>query len=296
MSRRDDEKSASEASAIPAEASDVETLPNHEDEHVDVISSLLDKASMGSVEAARSFYHCFDETCWFVPSRPASGIISNESQYPSEVYGYLAIETNEHSIVPIFSSEIFLQEWAGREIAFRKISGRQLRLSLPDDWWIGINPNQSVEKELSPWELKHIGLGPEGIDEALAELFDYSPAVEATTCELDLDAHSNLVEALIEAGQEKSQVQAIFALEKRGLTFEDQEISELLIGIAVNPDAYKSLEELQDFFSRTVDLHLIGSIKGKVYMGIWGTQSIALNIFSQTTPIFQRAEEVDTND
>ncbi len=281
---------------MSADASNSEYSQGRQGEQIDLISSLLDRASMGSVEAARSLYECFDETSWFVPSRPDSGIISNESQYPSEVYGYLAIETNEYSIVPIFSSEAFLQEWAGREVAFRKISGKQLRLSIPEDWWIGINPNQSVEKELSPWEIKHIGLGPEGIDEALSELFDYSPVVEATTCEIDIEAHDSLVKALIEEGEKQPEVQAIFALERKGLTFEDQEVTELLIGIAVAPAAYQSLEDLQDFFSRTVDLHLIGSIKGKVYTGIWGTQSIALNIFSHTSPIFQRVEEDDADD
>jgi hypothetical protein len=253
------------------------------------ISDLLLEASEGNRDAAAEFYKTFPESDWLVPIRNPD--TESDVQYPSPLFGFLAVATTDCTIIPIFSDERYANEWAGQPIGLRKTLGQQLLTIIPEDWWIGVNPGQEVEKELSPWEIQRLGKdSPEAIAEILEDMFEAPLFREVTTKTPGPEEHTELRQALTNYGTENPAIESLYMLERHGLDLEDEVVLEILVGAACDPLLLEthalSCEKVQQELSQRAAFTQIGNTKVKVFTGIWGTHSVTLQLFANSDPFY----------
>ncbi len=130
------------------------------------LNTALIKASEGQEEDVKAFFAALLECKLFIPSvtnakaTPTIGHTKNE-----EDTNYVFIDYEESRCTPVFSSEENLREWAEKEIPFVEEEFSQFLWKMPHNTWAYLNPGQDVGKELSPWELELLKLGPDSFDE-----------------------------------------------------------------------------------------------------------------------------------
>ena len=254
---------------------------------------LLRRAADGEEAAASVFFKLLPELIWYVPSR---SLLEDQEvvEYPNDIYGFLAIKTEEFTIVPIFSDAAFCQEWAGgRSIQCREVTGKHLLETIPEDWWIGINPGQEIEKELSPWEIILLKKDhPEAISELIRELFETPLIRELSTRTPDTTEYLALVNALTSFAEVHPAILELFLLERLAEDVDENQVLELLLGVSLNDaeliDQGKTVQDMQSEIASIADIAQIGGTRIKVFAGVWGTTSIALLSFAESVPFYTR--------
>jgi hypothetical protein len=256
------------------------------------IPLILERACDGDKNAASLFFRDFCDVLWQVPERNVSENYSGVL-YPNELYGFFALNVSDHVIVPIFSSEDFATSWAGRIISCRNVTGRHILQTLPDEWWVGINPGQDIEKELSPWETSLLKLGsPEAIKELVHELYDLPTVREIATSSPDPQEYASLCASLNDYAIKQPAILKLFLKERIAEDMDGDRVEELYVGVSLDGELlgkmHLSAEKIHDEVRRIAEIAQIGSIRVKVFSGIWDTASIALLSFVDCLPFYQR--------
>ena len=81
-------------------------------------------------------------------------------------------------MLPIFSDELYLQDWLGEEAPFEKVRFASLIWEVEKETWMHLNPGQEVGKEISPWEIELLKQGPDAVPEIAAEISGVSEDIE----------------------------------------------------------------------------------------------------------------------
>jgi hypothetical protein len=256
------------------------------------ITSLLKRAAEGDESAASLFFTLFPQMIWHVPGRGNLEDPGNV-EYPNDIYGFLAVKTEECTIVPIFSDASLAEEWAGRPIQCRETTGKHVLETLPEEWWIGVNPGQEIEKELSPWEITLLKKEhPEATKELVRELFEVPLVREISTRIPDPTEYAQLVNALRSFAEDQPAILELFLLERLAEDIDENQIQEVLLGVSLDDtvliDQGKTVEDMQSAITSIADIAQIGSARVKVFAGVWGTTSIALLSFVESPPFYNR--------
>ncbi len=128
----------------------------------------LKKASEGQEADIQEFFINLLNAKIFVPSVNSSSPTPTVGHTKTEEdTNYVFIDYEEARCVPIFSSEEFLLEWAEKELPFTEEPFSQFLWKMPHNTWAYLNPGQEIGKELSPWELELLKLGPDSIEELI---------------------------------------------------------------------------------------------------------------------------------
>ncbi|WKZ57505.1 MAG: SseB family protein [Bdellovibrionota bacterium] len=135
----------------------------------------LDLASRGDKAAARQFYQLLLNTPLQVIERFQLHNMTDSPKYPDPFLNMLAVQSEDRSIVPVFSSPSHVRDWCGLDLKVRTLTLSEAIVLLPTDWWIVVNPGQEAYKEVSPWELERLRSGTRGIEEILEELYEDEP-------------------------------------------------------------------------------------------------------------------------
>lgn len=104
------------------------------------------KLSGSSVEANKAYLE-FIKANFIIPINKSS-----TSSEPEVLY----LQTEEHTFLPVFSSKIYLDQWAieiQNEIDILTLTGVNLLKSIGDDVTVSMNINSSLYKEFNPSEL-----------------------------------------------------------------------------------------------------------------------------------------------
>lgn len=256
------------------------------------ITAMLKKAADGDENAASLFFALFPQAIWYAPARgnlEDSGLV----EYPNDLYGFLAVKTDEYTIIPVFSDQRFAEDWAGRPIQCREVTGRHILETLPEGWWVGVNPGQEIEKELSPWEIILIQKEhPEAIKELVRELFDIPLVREVETRTPDPLEYPQLVNALRAFAQEEPAILELFLIERVAEDIDENQVQEVLLGVSLDDtvliDQGKSVQDMHSAVASVAEIAQIGAGRIKVCAGVWGTTSIALLSFAECPPFYQR--------
>jgi len=256
------------------------------------VTAMLKRAADGDENAASLFFALFPQAIWYVPGR---GNLEEpgQVQYPNDLYGLLAVKTDEYTVVPIFSEVRFAEEWAGRPIQCREVTGRHILETIPEEWWLGVNPGQEIEKELSPWEMALIKKEhPEAIKELVRELFDIPLVREISTRTPDPNEYLQLVSALRSFAHEQPAILELFLLERLAEDIDENQIQEVLLGVSLDDsvliDQGKTVQDMHSAITSVAEIAQIGATRIKVFAGVWGTTSIALLSFVECPPFYQR--------
>lgn len=256
------------------------------------ITTLLQRAAEGDESAASLFFALFPQVIWHAPGR---GNLEEPGgvEYPNDFYGFLAVKTAECTIIPVFSELRFAEEWAGRPLQCREVTGRHLLETLPEEWWIGVNPGQEIEKELSPWEITLIKKEhPEAIKELVRELFEIPLVREISTKTPDPLEYPQLVSELTSFAQEQPAILELFLLERMAEDIDENQIQEILLGVSLDDtvliDQGKTVLDMHSAITSVAEIAQIGATRIKVFAGVWGTTSIALLSFVECPPFYQR--------
>jgi hypothetical protein len=256
------------------------------------IPLLLKRAADGDESAASLFFTLFPELIWHAPSR---GNLAEPGKvgYPNDLYGFLAVKTQDYTIAPIFSDASFAEEWSGRPIHCRQVTGRHVMETLPDEWWIGVNPGQEVEKEISPWEITLLKKEhPEAIKELVRELFEVPLIREISTRTPDPTEYAQLVNALRAFAHDQPAILELFLLERLAEDIDENQVQELLLGASLDDtvliDQGLTVQDMQTAVTSIAEIAQIGAAKIKVFTGVWGTTSIALLSFAESAPFYNR--------
>lgn len=81
---------------------------------------------------------------------------------------YLFLNSQDQTLLPIFSEEEFLVSWAEREMATIEEKLTTLLWQLPPNTWLHLNPNQEIGKEFSPIEVELLKQGKKAIPDLIA--------------------------------------------------------------------------------------------------------------------------------
>jgi len=136
------------------------------------LQELLAEAWEKKPGAARSFFEVLLESELFIPLSPASIPKSPSGDKNLDVESFsrfLTVEFEGHRTLPVFSEEQFVFNWAGEEIPTEKKSFKVIARLLSPETWLHIDANQQFGRELSPWEIEQLKLGPEAIAAVLQE-------------------------------------------------------------------------------------------------------------------------------
>jgi hypothetical protein len=151
------------------------------------IDVLLLKSSQNDLLALRALYLSFIDYTWLAPrSLPDSYLNNSEVNNPSgSFFDFLTLTFENEIVVPIFSKNEYFTDWSSDSLELREVQGSHLLKVIPDTFWISINPGQEISKDISPWEIKHLLHGAEGINEIIQELKD-DAQTSKNTLELEL--------------------------------------------------------------------------------------------------------------
>jgi len=130
----------------------------------------LHEAVDGDDAARRRFLEILLNSSVVAAERRQAGQLSHQPRYPQTPFNFLAIQSEDRVYIPIFSSESRLREWFDRDLNLRSTPFPVLLDSIPDDWWLYLNPDAPAQKEFSPWELALLKKGGPGIAEVIQEL------------------------------------------------------------------------------------------------------------------------------
>lgn len=134
------------------------------------LENQLELAEGGEIESVRSFLAKLLESSLILVDRSQPKNLTLAPNYPNEFVRFLGVQDGDRILVPAFTTAERISDWFPHPLNVHESTFRSLLNVLPDNWWIVVNPNSELYKELSPWELKLLQSGPEGLEELLDEL------------------------------------------------------------------------------------------------------------------------------
>ncbi|RMD86547.1 MAG: SseB family protein [Candidatus Dadabacteria bacterium] len=247
------------------------------------LSELLRSASLCEPEALRAFLEALTEAKLFVPSRKQKSPLTHQPIYPNDFLDVLAVQGEEKVFVPAFTDEEFATEWFGEELVLRQFTIKELSMIIPDEWWVVLNPGQEISKEFSPWEIKQLRHGKDGLDEIVSDL---AIRPEPISCiEPKPGEYARIKKRLIQIAKERDEILNLYLI-KEVNSAKDPPCSTALIGVEVAANCPKKMrEELQNNFQREADTLAIGEDPAKVICG----DKELLGIFKGSKPFYSSA-------
>lgn len=243
------------------------------------LEKALVEAADGNNDARRRFFVSLLKSSVFAAERPPRGNVSHQPEYPATPFNFLAIQSEDKVYLPIFSSEAQLREWFDRDITIRTTSFRGLLDSIPENWWVYLNPDGGTQKELSPWELARLIKGEEAIEEILHELDREIEPLPLNLRALELDEASGLRAELIKFCGEHPNITRVFLLR------EHKELGKIVIGLEFRGDPTMG-DAYRDELSRRAQQIQIGQEPVTVIVG--AVDSPELSLFRYAKPIYER--------
>ncbi len=255
------------------------------------IESLMSLALEGDKDAGRQFYTALLQTTLFVPDRAQNFPLTESPEYPTDLVHVLGIQDKDRVVVPAFLQPEHVREWFKNELNVSEMSCERLLRSIPDGWWLVINPGLDVEKECSPWEIERLREGPQAIEEVLEEAFATEPIEMLDVRPLDESIYPTLIAKLQEYGQAHAWVRALYVLEEQGRDVEGQVISTILIGAHVDLTQLQNFESIRDEIQNIAHHELIGNSRARVVVGDTVEHHVSLGVFHGMTPLYSGKNE-----
>jgi hypothetical protein len=245
----------------------------------------LEEALEGDARCQRVFFEVLLGSTVVVPERNQARPLSDAPRYPNDLLNVLGVQHVDRVVVPVFTEADIIERWCGNRLRSRSLRFVDLLASIPDDWWIGVNPGGDVEKELSPWELSILRRGPQGIDEIVedltADVLDPTVRIRAPK----EDEYGELKRLLLDFGERSVDVARIFLLREEG---GDARGAVVLIGVEGFSSESADLERLKRETEAVAGGGLIGSDPARVLVGGRETNNFGLTIFRTVEPIYER--------
>ena len=215
----------------------------------------LEEALDGETRAQRGFFELLLGSSVVVPERNQPRPLSDAPQYPNDLLNILGVQHVDRVVVPVFTEADIIERWCGNQLRYRRLRFGDVLATIPDDWWICVNPGGDVEKELSPWELGVLRGGVEGIDEILedltADILDPTVRIRAPK----EGEYVELKRLLVEFGERTAEVARIFLLREEG---GDGRGAVVLIGVEGFSSVAGDLERLKSDTEAVAGRGLIG--------------------------------------
>ncbi len=146
-------------------------------EQLNSMQSRLKDAFEDKSGAAKLFFEEFITSEVFIPLKQNSVDVEGElpivgdrlaEDKSSEVtHNFVSIEFEGNRTIPVFSKPAFLEQWAEKKFTYEKRKLSSLIQILDQDTWVYLDAAQEYGREFSPWELKMLQQGKEGIDSIL---------------------------------------------------------------------------------------------------------------------------------
>lgn len=251
----------------------------------DLFLPLLQRATDGDTEAARTFFELFLKTELVVLRRTQAHPLSNTPEYPNEFFDILGIASPSGEVsVPVFSSPELIEEWSGNALHHRSMTGSTLVSLMPEEWSITFNPGSDWGKEFSPWEISELRHGKTAIDEIMQEAFQEELCQPLLLEPPKAQEHLALVEVIQREAHGFKEVLRAWVL----VSSEEQRLS---VGILVGRQ--EAVPLVQEHFERVCQLHLIGAEPARVFAGAGqGTKQLPLNLgqFEPFSPCYEQKE------
>ena len=248
----------------------------------EVLLQAIEESFNGSIEAAQIFFERLFESTLVVPDRYQPQPLSNQPTYPNEFIHILGLQDSEDQdkvVVPVFTSKELINEWCGNELQHKEFSCEKLATTIPEGWWMILNPGQEIAKEFSPWELEQLRGGTERIPVLLSELFPKDIVESIEVREPKEDELTELKEALTAVGAEEGSIKALYLLIEEGLSEDEERISSILIGIEADCQSSAEMEDLKEKVKLVAEPTQIGGNPLKIYTGTDREESLMLGVF-----------------
>ncbi len=255
------------------------------------LEATLVQAFEGSKESARDFFEFFLKGPLFVPKRDQVQQITNLAKYPNDFISVMALE-GETVFVPVFSSMEKVYEWTNSELNCKEIDGKTLCERMPEDWWIAVNPGSEYEKEISPWEIKQLKFGIDGLAIIIDELFGEEQIYAAEIKSMKEHEFVDLKNALKTKAKSNKLIKKLFLLREIGTNLENDEqdkLSNLLLGVEVKEGSEEKFENIKEELKRHAALKLIGQESVKIRIGTNTENSVMLGIFKGEKPFYKQS-------
>lgn len=266
----------------------------------------LKDSSAGSAEALNRFYQTLLDAEVVVPDRSNSDSLKGSEgvDYPRSSIPWFAVKSKtsdveqgskpeDRNIIPFFSSPTGIELWCGRPLNHSLILFKSFLQSVPEDWWLCLNPGSELEKEFSPWEIALLKQGIEALPEIIADWQDQRDHRSANVEPLAKEQYPLVVKCLEEFGSAEKKVRAISALLETSQT-EDGESRSILIGCEVSGANETELIELTDRLNNVLRLTTIGEDPFRVFTSSEDHPDPFFSIFNYIPPVFER-EDHSTN-
>lgn len=263
----------------------------------------LKESTAGSAEALNRFYQTLLETEIVVPDRSNTDSLKGSvgADYPRSSIPWFAIKgkisdseqssgDEERNIIPFFSAVGGIEVWCGRQLTNSLVLFKSFIQSVPDDWWLCLNPGHELEKEFSPWEIGLLKQGVEAIPEIIADWQDQLEPRSANVEPLADDKYPLVIKCLKDFGMAEKSVRAISALLETSQT-EDGEFRSILIGCEATGVNETELIELTDRLNNVLRLTTIGEDPFRVFSSSEDHPDPFFSIFNYIPAVFEREED-----
>ena len=260
-------------------------------------------ASTGSTDALTRFYQALLAAEVVVPDRSNIESLKDSiaADYPRSSIPWFAIKgkvvdpdqggnDEERTILPFFSSVANIVDWCGRELSNTRIIFSSFLKSVPEDWWLCLNPGSELEKEFSPWEVSLLKQGLEALPEIVADWQSQQEPRSANVQPLALDQYPIIIKCLKDFGAAEKSVRAISALLETSQT-EDGDSRSILIGCELTGVDETQLIELKDRLNDLLRLNTIGEDPFRVFASSEDHPDPFFSIFNFIPAVFEREDE-----
>jgi SseB protein N-terminal domain len=250
------------------------------------IEDSIVKASEGDINALRTFFEAFLAGPIFVLNRTQKIPLKNQADYTNSLCEILAVKEKDRAIVPVFSSIEHLESWTEQKLEYRSLSGIQLIESIPNEWWVCINPGQGIEKELSPWELQSLRFGKESIEEIIAENINSLEPETLDLVELPQEEYQTTISTLIQHAKNNSGIKKIFLAFNNLSNSTNSSLPDLIILAVLEKNTNSDLLACKNEIESALAPTLIGRATYKIFIENITSPFIS-GAFQNITPIWQ---------
>lgn len=248
------------------------------------LENFLSAATLGDKDAAERFLQELLNSKIYVLRRNQSFPIKEIATYPNSILDLLALQGDGKIIVPAFLSVEALKEWSQAEFLTREITGIELFKLVSEDWWIAINPGSEFNKELSPWEIKELRLGKDGIASVLADM-DNEIGTELAIEEISQQELSELKTALSAFAKDTPAIKRMALLRSFTETIEGTKQVSLKLGVEVESTDAEAMEAMRQSISALANKCQVGAESVRVICGS-DRQAVALSPFINIEPFY----------
>jgi hypothetical protein len=255
------------------------------------LDALMSRALSGENQAISIFLTEFLQATIFVPKRFQSHPLSDAPAYPDPFLNILGVQSGERVLVPAFTRREYIAEWSNLPLDHRSFTGKELLNTLPEDWWLILNPGREVEKELTPWEINELKRGIEAVPLVAQDLTETEFIESLEICPVPADEYPELRGALINEALTDEAITQMFLLSEKGTTLEGEARAIILLGVEIDTTDARKIQAAKDTLQALADRVQIGSDRVRLYVGKSQDQSVLLDAFRHAQPFYKRPEK-----